>query len=286
MAIFISKQLKYFMVAMEQKSITKAAETLCLTRTPLSKILSDLEKFLGKTLFDRQYNTLIPTQFAWDLYHDLLPIYEAHQKLENKIKASGNCKDIKLIFDVSFPEILYRIVIAIFHSDNEKYSVICEKQLISDQYLELQKNKDNVIIISFRKLSPVVHYNHISWESSELTLVTPNRTEGKPSSVKIFLWKDMFSCFFEKKIVEKLGETYTQIEFIKHNYDLSTLIYKIYQGEGSMLLTHKVANIYKTDYFTLVPIKNHRIKVNIYHNLDEKVMPALKAIKKTLLQLL
>ena len=67
MAIFISKQLKYFMTAMEHKSISKAAETLFLTRTPLSKILSDLEQFLDCKLFDRQYNTLVPTQFAWDL---------------------------------------------------------------------------------------------------------------------------------------------------------------------------------------------------------------------------
>lgn len=54
MAIFISKQLKYFMTAMEHKSISKAAETLFLTRTPLSKILSDLEQFLDCKLFDRQ----------------------------------------------------------------------------------------------------------------------------------------------------------------------------------------------------------------------------------------
>ena len=286
MAIFISKQLKYFMTAMEHKSISKAAETLFLTRTPLSKILSDLEQFLDCKLFDRQYNTLVPTQFAWDLYYDLLPIYEAHEKLENRLKKSGSSKAIKVVFDVSFPEILYRIVVAIFDSETSNYSVACEKELITDQCFEVNKNKDNIIIVSLRTLSPVVHYNHNAWECSGFSLMASNKLDQSHSSIRIYLWKDMFSGFFEEKIHEKLGECFDSIEIVKHNFDLSTLLYKVYQGEGCMLMTHKVASIYKTEHFKLLPVNNARLKVNLYHNFEPKNLPALKVVKKTLLQFL
>lgn len=286
MAIFISKQLKYFMVAMEHKSITKAAETLFITRTPLSKILADLEKFIGDKLFIRQYNTLEPTQLALELYYDLLPIYEAHQKIERKIKRNDRVKNVKLIFDVSFPEVLYRLVVSIFNANNEQSNVMCEKETITDQFLEANKHNSDVIIISLRKLSPVVHYNYLSWEGSELTLIKTKGENNKIPKLKVFLWKDMFSCFFEEKIMERLGGNFSDVEIIKHNYDFSTLIYKVHQGHGAVIMPEKISCIYKTESIERIPLNGWHLKVNIYHNLSEKCMPTLHSIKNTLGQLL
>lgn len=286
MAIFISKQLKYFMVAMELKSITKAAETLYITRTPLSKILTDLETFLGEKLFIRQYNTLMPTQLAWELYYDLLPIYEAHQKIENKIKRYENFKTIKLVFDVSFPEILYKIVVAIFTTENEHIQLICEKETVTDHYLEKNKHNSGLIILSLRKLAPIVHYEHAAWEGSALTLIKEKNAPTKTCVQKIFLWKDMFSCFFEEKIIERLKDKFESIEIIKHNFDFSTLLYKIQQGEGAVIMPGKIACIYKTDNLNLIPLKGAPLKVNLYHNLDNSLNSTLQSIKKTLRQLI
>ena len=93
MSIFISKQLKYFMVAMEKKCISKAADELYLTRTPLCKKLADLENALGETLFIRKYNELVPTEYAVSLYKELTPIYEAQSRLENKLNNKGMRND-------------------------------------------------------------------------------------------------------------------------------------------------------------------------------------------------
>ena len=47
------KQLEYFMVTCEKGSFNKAAECLYTTQPNVSKVISSLEKELGRELFER-----------------------------------------------------------------------------------------------------------------------------------------------------------------------------------------------------------------------------------------
>ena len=48
-----SRQLEYFLAVAREGSISKAAESLCMTQPPLSRQLKDLERELGKQLLIR-----------------------------------------------------------------------------------------------------------------------------------------------------------------------------------------------------------------------------------------
>lgn len=47
MDILLSKKMKYFMVTMERRNFSLADDELCITRSPLSKVITEIENRLG-----------------------------------------------------------------------------------------------------------------------------------------------------------------------------------------------------------------------------------------------
>ncbi|STQ60730.1 putative HTH-type transcriptional regulator alsR [Pseudescherichia vulneris] len=47
MNLFISTKLKYFIAVMEEGSVSKACQRMHISRTPMSKAISDIEQALG-----------------------------------------------------------------------------------------------------------------------------------------------------------------------------------------------------------------------------------------------
>ncbi|ENM5764576.1 LysR family transcriptional regulator [Vibrio mimicus] len=87
MASHISlKQLRVFTTIIQHKSLTVAAEVLCLSKAAVSVALSELEKQLGHALFDRVNNRLVLNQEG----QKLLPL--ADELLQR-------AKDIDRLFD-------------------------------------------------------------------------------------------------------------------------------------------------------------------------------------------
>ncbi|MDJ8004611.1 LysR family transcriptional regulator [Salmonella enterica] len=62
MNLFSSTKLKYFIAVMEEGSVSKACEKINISRTPLSRAISDLEFCLGFELFTRSKNGMIPNK--------------------------------------------------------------------------------------------------------------------------------------------------------------------------------------------------------------------------------
>jgi len=56
MALLMSKKLKYFIVCFETRCINHAADQLCVTRSPLTRVMYELEEKAGGKLFVRKYN--------------------------------------------------------------------------------------------------------------------------------------------------------------------------------------------------------------------------------------
>ena len=84
-----SKKLKYIITIAELKSISKAANELFISQPSLSSILSNLEKELGVTLFNRSTSPLSLT-YAGEKY---IKIAKEILSLESNLK--------KELFDIS-----------------------------------------------------------------------------------------------------------------------------------------------------------------------------------------
>ncbi|EAU3960194.1 virulence genes transcriptional activator SpvR, partial [Salmonella enterica] len=75
MDFLINKKLKIFITLMETGSFSIATSVLYITRTPLSRVISDLERELKQRLFIRKNGTLIPTEFAQTIYRKVKSHY-------------------------------------------------------------------------------------------------------------------------------------------------------------------------------------------------------------------
>ncbi|MBS9434132.1 LysR family transcriptional regulator [Photorhabdus hainanensis] len=83
MMLFCSKHLKYFMESAKKESFTLAADTLCITPSPLSRIIYQLEQRVGCQLFERLPGRTKLTEEGMALYQELLPCYERIQRVED-----------------------------------------------------------------------------------------------------------------------------------------------------------------------------------------------------------
>lgn len=274
---------------MDKRCISKAADMLCITRTPLSKILIDIETSLGDRLFIRKYNNLEPTTLALKLYNDLLPIYKAHLALEREIK--DNCANdvLNVVFDISFPEGIYKVIVSALKSIDFSCHAKFERKLTSELMCNSDSLNDNSIIISLRDLSPINRYNYESWLGSEVAIMTSRNFNISTSALKIYVWKDKYTVFFAGKVIYIIQSTFeinSEIEIIEHNHELPTLIYNVYHGNGCIVMPIKIATMYTSEKTAITPIKRSNVKVFTYHNLSKRMLINYDKIKETLCTLI
>ncbi|HHH1370396.1 TPA: LysR family transcriptional regulator [Yersinia enterocolitica] len=82
--MLIAKYLKYFIVTAQKKSITAAADALCITPSPLSRSIKELESKLGCKLFKRTPRGFTLSQEGALLYEKVMPHYKALTDLEKE----------------------------------------------------------------------------------------------------------------------------------------------------------------------------------------------------------
>ncbi len=81
------EHLNYFAEVYRQKSISRAADNLYMSRPALSTAISKLEKTLGGvTLFERTSSGVIPTQAGEELFQSAQVILEEHSKIHYNMR--------------------------------------------------------------------------------------------------------------------------------------------------------------------------------------------------------
>ena len=75
--MFTSKAMKVFITLYQERSLKAAANKLCLTVPPVSRMLKIAEDTIGEQLFTIERNRITPTEAGENLYNNLHPIYNA-----------------------------------------------------------------------------------------------------------------------------------------------------------------------------------------------------------------
>lgn len=84
-----TRLLHYFLAIAREQNITKAAETLYISQSTLSKQMMDLEKQLGKQLFIRGNRKLILTEEGTFLRNRAQEILELMENTESALRTDG-----------------------------------------------------------------------------------------------------------------------------------------------------------------------------------------------------
>lgn len=282
MGIFLSKKMRYFMVIMEKKNFGMAAEELCITRSPLSKVLTELESSLGGKLFSRKHNDLEPTPLAWDCYNRCLPAYQNLLMFEESLKKSITDTHMTIYFDISAPYGFCHHLERIVESENLRFEIKRE-QLNTDEFIAFS-SRPNVVIVSFRPLEGASSLQCDSWHGCHHVILSQESKGINDNDRRFFVWKDQYSHFYKTRIANILGKQYVKPEFIEHNHDLFSLLSFVRSGKGRIVSSDKMANLIRLDGIDIERIHTSYIRCFVYYRTQTRNLKPLNALKELLTQ--
>jgi len=172
------KQLFYFWNVAKHGGITRAAEQLHLTPQTISGQLSELEGYLGVTLFHRKGRRLVLSSHGKLAFSHADEIFQVGRELEGLLKRKQESDDLVFrvgVSDLVPKSIAYRLLSPTQHMD-EEVRLICQEDKLDNLFAELAIHKLD-LVISDRRLPPesgVKGFSHLLGESSTTFYAAPN----------------------------------------------------------------------------------------------------------------
>ncbi|EOS96675.1 LysR family transcriptional regulator [Erwinia tracheiphila] len=93
--MFVSSNLKCFIVLAREKSLKKASEILFVTSSPISRRIKLFEDELGYKLFSRSDHDFTLTKKGLELYEKIMPYYMKISEIEASFSQKNNSLSIK-----------------------------------------------------------------------------------------------------------------------------------------------------------------------------------------------
>ncbi|WP_213794883.1 LysR family transcriptional regulator [Klebsiella aerogenes] len=279
MGILLSKKMKYFMVTMERRNFSLAADELCITRSPLSKVITEIENWLGGKLFIRRHNDLEPTSLAWDFYHKCKPLYYKTLSLESEWSSKKTQSLLTFHFDISIPELLFRQLVMIAQVEKIDAKFIRESIDVNDE--QQLKYQSNYIMIATRPLRCNYHTEYSSWEGCPL-VVLKSKYVPQSNQQNMFIWKDKHVDYMKEHYSHILSQSKILPSFIEHDFDIPTLLYAVRSGKGSLLMSQKMAQLYKIDGIEYQTLSGYHPRIYFYTNIDKTRQKSLIKFKDIL----
>lgn len=169
------RHLRYFVTVVEEQSITKAAEKLCIAQPPLSRQIQNLEQELGIQLFERGSRPVRTTEAGQFFYQHAVQILTHTAQAASMAKRISTVSKIVRIGYVS--SLLYALlpqIIYMFRQTNPDIEVELIECGTKDQIEALKQGKIDLgfgrlrisdpaikrIVLRDEKLKLAVHKNH------------------------------------------------------------------------------------------------------------------------------
>ena len=169
------RHLRYFVTVVEEQSITKAAEKLCIAQPPLSRQIQKLEEELGILLFERGSRPVRTTEAGQFFYQHAVQILTHTAQATSMAKRISSVNKIVRIGYVSsllyalLPQIIYQ-----FRQNNPDIEVELIECGTKNQIEALKQGKIDIgfgrlrisdpaikrILLREEKLKLAVHKNH------------------------------------------------------------------------------------------------------------------------------
>lgn len=271
MNLLISKRLKYFITAMETKCLNEAADQLCITRSPLGRVLYEMEGHIGDKLFNRSYNNLEPTSLAYALYNKVKPHYDALCTAEREFIIGFDKNTLELTFDISIPDIIFQFLSKRFV--NLKYPVSCRQASVSASEILTLSTKPNTAILTLRKIQQNDSFHTYSLgEETLIALMPQNISEENfnhiESAANLTLYIKNDKYFHEKKgfLSHYIKDIFPYLNIKETGDDLSVQLLSVSSGDAILLLPENLSKYFNPPETKIVKLLNKNITTLLYIN--------------------
>ena len=252
------------MVTMDACNFSKAADKLCITRSPLTKVIGEMEEDLGGLLFERRYNNLEPTELAYSWSAKIKPLYVELVKLESLMKRNHH-DNIDILYDASIPELLYRYIDSALSFENIPFT--SKRKIINNEEVFIQGKTIADMIISLRDITPLPLTMKLDkWDGGQIGFLMPEVWDLDGDCPYIYVWEDSYSEYIKGKISDHLRDCSMDYQFMTHNHEPSTLLNQIHKGKGMVVLPEKLAALYNSNGVKFLLIKNRKLRFHFYYD--------------------
>ncbi|MCK7229461.1 LysR family transcriptional regulator [Enterobacter asburiae] len=286
----MSKKLKYFIICFETRCINYAADQLCVTRSPLARVLYELEEKMGGKLFIRKYNHLEPTDLALSLYDNIKPVYDLLCSIENEYCSSLKCSRFELLCDISVPFIIYQHFMTWLKNTNQP--ITCRRVSTSCKEIQSLKTNPNIGILSFREIPVVDDFIFHKFSDESLFILIPNSISDEAlknfdaiKNVKLFIRKDVFSQELKGIVSRSIRDFIPYVEIMETERDTASLLLSVSAGEGMMLLPECLLPYFSAPGTRTSKIPNIMIRSGLYVNKKNKSKTVVSDVMKMLISI-
>ncbi|MGL5437707.1 MAG: LysR family transcriptional regulator [Lachnospiraceae bacterium] len=271
MALLMSKKLKYFMVCFETQCINYAAEQLCITRTPLARVLHELEERTGGRLFERRYNKLEPTDLAQSLYEKVRPAYDLLSSIEVEFNMISGLSPLEMFCDISVPHIIYQHLV--FNLKKLNPSLNCRRVFITPSDMKSIILNPNILIFSFRKIVLPETFRHYEISHESLYLLMPDSISESDfldyetmKNIKLFIRKDSLTPELKGIISRSLRNHMPYLEIKETEQDTASILMAVSAGEGMMLLPECLTSYFSPPNTHQIQLSDINVRTSLYVN--------------------
>ena len=175
------KHLRYFWSVATHGSVAKAAENLFITPQTISGQISDLEKQVGKKLFQREGRNLVMTETGQLVFSYADEMFRLGNELQDVLSGHtpGASITLKVGIAMVVPKLLtYRVLEPVLHM-KEQVRMVCNEAPLVDLLADLSVHKLDVVLAD-SPTSPVLNiraYNHELGQSGISFFSTPDQAE-------------------------------------------------------------------------------------------------------------
>jgi len=277
----LPKRLKYFIITMEELCITHAAERLYITRSPLGKVISELESKVGGNLFLRKYNKLEPTPLAFELYKKVRPVYDMIKNVE--MEFSKDTYGFELIFDSSYPVYLYNYIVSALRS--EKLTFKHKRTYISPEDFARDVCRRDTAIFSFRDFPHIDGVQRLVLDRCYFKVIVSDKFEyerrNEPnymSTHPMLINKSHDVENFKRHLSFSLRDIFPLVYYEDCEMDISSMMLSVMNNNSIIVLPNKLAEIYNLSRLKSFTINILPMSKSVYHSVPELRRPELNKI--------
>ena len=248
MNLFISNKLKYFIAVMEEGSVSKACQRMHISRTPMSKAISDIEQSLGIPLFIRTKEGMTPSKFGLILYNKIVPYYNDLVKIEHCMHADDGLPITRILCSKNIPKsIISHLSVALTKHDINNEFTLAEEIKQDDLSTDLHFYD---IVIYDKKF----HSQYASSDSVSFDIYinsTPLACEKMIRGGEVDLYHDFdtHSSVTDLFMQEKVSiRNFSKIS----DSDLIDMMYKVNNHNAVIIATDPLLSLLKVDGTTVL----------------------------------
>lgn len=274
---------------MRTKSVNNATEHLCITRTPLMRVLNEFEESTKCQLFIRKYGKLEPTEAAVTLYEKIKPLYDTLILIEEEYSGTSSraSRALELLFDISVPHILFQYITARLSTLNPR--IVCRRVSIATDDVSSLLSHPDVALFTYRPLPAGTPARCYPVGTESVVLLLPDvisqcdlSNSSLMQSLIFYIRRERYFYEVKEYILQLTGHRLPSLNIQGTDNEIPASLFSVSAGNGAIILPEQLAYLFSPPHSIKIKLNDIVLNRYLYVNALNKNQPLIHQVMTTL----